>query len=566
MAHATGSTTASSQKRGVPPGPGALKGIDDTASTTQPEPQYLSGLKFVCAFTCICIILFLVVLDGSIVSTAAPTITDEFRSLNDLGWYSSVYYMTFCIAQLQFGKLNVRYPIRIVYSCCMFLFLVGSAICGAAPNSPALIIGRAIAGIGSAGLLVGSFALIPVLTPPLRRPLVTGIIGGVLGFGMSVGPMIGGAFTENITWRWAFYMNLPIGGFCYFGFFFLVYPPKIAPAKPLTLGRFFHTLDLYGLLTVTPCVACLLIALQWGGTTYAWSNGRVIALLTLFGILVLAFIGVELWVGDDAMVPKRVVKQRSVIASVLFAFTNGGSCYLFAYYIPIWFQACRDNDPIQAGVNMLPLVIAQTIASISCGLGVASTGYIWPFMTVASVFTAIGAGLLTTFQVDISDDKWIGYQIIYGIGMGLAAQTPLMVAQNVVALEDIAIASSLIMMMQAIGGSVFISLVQAVFTNSLTKNLVGTGLSEKQISDALAGGVTNISDGLTGTLRARVLDVVNDSLTHAWLVSVVLTSVSLLGALAVEHRKIRGKEAKLLKGNGAANEEAKEGRTEKAAF
>lgn len=273
--------------------------------------------------------------DGSIVSTAAPTITDEFKSLKDLGWYSSVYYMTFCIAQLQFGKLNVRYPIRVVYSCCMFLFLVGSAICGAAPNSPALIIGRAIAGIGSAGLLVGSFALIPVLTPPLRRPLVTGIIGGVLGFGMSVGPMIGGAFTEQVTWRWAFYMNLPIGGFCYFGFFFLVHPPKIAPAPPLTLAGFFHTLDLYGLLILTPCVACLLIALQWGGTTYAWSNGRIIALLTLFGVLVLAFIAVEWWVGDDAMVPKRVVKQRSVVASVLFAFTNGGSCYLFAYYIPM---------------------------------------------------------------------------------------------------------------------------------------------------------------------------------------------------------------------------------------
>lgn len=281
------------------------------------------------------LILFLLVQDGSIVSTAAPTITNEFNSLTDLGWYSSVYYMTFCIAQLQFGKLNVRYPIRVVYSCCMFLFLVGSAICGAAPNSPALIIGRAIAGIGSAGLLVGSFALIPVLTPPLRRPLITGIIGGVLGFGMSVGPMIGGAFTEDVTWRWAFYMNLPIGGVCYFGFFFLVRPPKIAPGKPLTLGGFFRTLDLYGLMVLTPCVACLLIALQWGGITYAWSNGRIIALLILFGILIILFIWVERWIGDDAMVPKRVVKQRSVIASVLFALTNGGSCYLFAYYIPM---------------------------------------------------------------------------------------------------------------------------------------------------------------------------------------------------------------------------------------
>lgn len=268
-------------------------------------------------------------------STAAPTITDDFNSLTDLGWYSSVYYMTFCVAQLQFGKLNVRYPIRVVYSCCMFLFLVGSAICGAAPSSPALIIGRAIAGVGSAGLLVGSFALIPVLTPPLRRPLITGIIGGVLGFGMSVGPMIGGAFTENVTWRWAFYMNLPIGGCCYLGFLVLVHPPKIAPGRPLTFGGFFHTLDLYGLVILVPCVACLLIALQWGGITYTWSNGRIVALLILFIILILVFVVVERWIGDDAMVPKRVITQRSVIASVLFAFTNGGSCYLFAYYIPM---------------------------------------------------------------------------------------------------------------------------------------------------------------------------------------------------------------------------------------
>lgn len=251
--------------------------------------------------------------------------------------------MTFCIAQLQFGKLNVRYPIRIIYSCCILLFLVGSAVCGSAPNSSALIVGRAIAGIGSAGLLVGSFALIPILTPPLRRPLITGIIGGVLGFGMSVGPMIGGALTENVTWRWAFYMNLPIGGFCYFGFFFLVHPPKTPPGEALTLGGFFRTLDLYGLIVLTPCVACLLIALQWGGTTYAWSNGRIIALLTLFGVLVITFVVVEWWEGGDAMVPKRVVKQRSVVAAVLFALTNGGSCYLFAYYIPMYVKT-RDME------------------------------------------------------------------------------------------------------------------------------------------------------------------------------------------------------------------------------
>ena len=131
-----------------------------------------------------------------------PVISREFNSLKDVGWYSSVYFMTLCISQLLYGKLNVHYPIQWSYSVAMLLFLVGSAVCGAAPNSPALIVGRAIAGLGSSGILIGTFSLIPYLVVPIKRPLFTGLVGGTMGLGAALGPLIGGAFTEHVSWRW----------------------------------------------------------------------------------------------------------------------------------------------------------------------------------------------------------------------------------------------------------------------------------------------------------------------------------------------------------------------------
>lgn len=140
--------------------------------------------------------------DSTVLATAVPVITDEFDSLKDVGWYSSVYFMTTAITQLLYGRLYTRYPIKYNYSVAMLFFLVGSALCGAAPNSPALIVGRALAGIGCSGLLVGTFSLVPYVAHPTKQPLFMGLIGGTMGIGYATGPLIGGAFTEHVTWRW----------------------------------------------------------------------------------------------------------------------------------------------------------------------------------------------------------------------------------------------------------------------------------------------------------------------------------------------------------------------------
>ncbi|KAK9774991.1 putative Major facilitator superfamily (MFS) profile domain-containing protein [Seiridium cardinale] len=509
-----------------------------------PEPEYVTGIKYWLIVFALCLAIFVIMLDGTVIATAAPEITDEFHSLADLGWYSSVYFSALSIAQLLFGKLNTLYSIRWTYTCAMLLFLalvVGSAICGAAPNSPALIVGRAIAGLGCSGLLIGTFSLIPLIAAPLKRPIFVGTVGGVLGLGMSIGPLVGGAFTENVTWRWNFYLNLPVGAVSYLIFFFLVHPP--ATSKPIkSASSILRAIDLLGLLIVAPCVICLLLALQWGGTIYPWSDGRIIALLVLFGVLGIAFIAVEIWQGDEALLPPRVFTQRSLLAAVFFCFCSSGSSFTFAYYVPIWFQAVLGTSPLQAGVDTLPLVISQTIASVVGGGGIAAMGYIWPFMIASSVLLSVGAGLITTFNPTIPTGNWIGYQILYGLGMGLSAQTPLMVAQNVLELDDIPLGSGMVMFTQTIAGAIFTAVAQALFGNTLYSGLAGLNLPGFDFSEALAGGVTSITAGLTGNLKQAVVQVINTALTHSWRLCVALSCIGMIGSLVLKRQKIRGHE------------------------
>ncbi|KAK6066687.1 major facilitator superfamily transporter [Seiridium cupressi] len=432
-----------------------------------PEPEYVTGIKYWLIVFALCLAIFVIMLDGTVIATAAPEITDEFHSLADLGWYSSVYFSALSIAQLLFGKLNT--------------------------------------------------------------PIFVGTVGEVLGLGMSIGPLVGGAFTENVTWRWNFYLNLPVGAVSYLIFFFLVHPP--ATSKPIeSASSILRAIDLLGLLIVAPCVICLLLALQWGGTIYPWSDGRIIALLVLFGVLGIAFIAVEIWQVDEALLPPRVFTQRSLLAAVFFCFCSSGSSFTFAYYVPIWFQAVLGTSPLQAGVDTLPLVMSQTIASVVGRGGVAAMGYIWPFMIASSVLLSVGAGLITTFNPTITTGNWIWYQILYGLGMGLSAQTPLMVAQNVLELDDIPL------------GATFTAVAQALFGNSLYSGLAGLNLPGFEFSEALAGGVASITAGLTDDLKQAVVQVINTAHTHSWRLCVALSCIGMIGSLVLKRQKIRGHE------------------------
>jgi MFS family permease len=268
------------------------------------------------------------------IATATPQITNEFHSIEDIGWYAGVYSMTACMSQLLYGKLCVRYPIRWNYGVAMLLFMVGSAICGASPNSPVLIVGRAVSGLGSSGLLVGAFSLVPFLAPPAKRPVLLSFMGTTRGLAVTFGPLIGGALTERASWRWNFYINLPLGVFIFAVFLATVRPPKRQNEGFTSWADFFETLDLFGFAALAPSVVCLLLALQWGGTRYQWSDGRIISLFVLFGVLGLVFITLEIRHGSKSMLPMRVFAQRVVYCANFYGFCTAGAIFVLTYYLP----------------------------------------------------------------------------------------------------------------------------------------------------------------------------------------------------------------------------------------
>lgn len=274
---------------------------------------------------------FLVALDRLIIATAIPVITNHFNSLNDVGWYASAYLLPMAGFQLFTGKVYTFYNPKYVYLACIGIFEIGSLVCGVAPNSTTLIVGRAIAGLGSCGIFSGAVILIVHCVPLHKRPAYTGFMGMVFGVASVVGPLLGGVFTDKVSWRWCFYINLPIGGIVIAVIFFFL-KLNFEPRQKLSLKEKFLRLDPLGTALLVPSMVCLLLALQNGGTQWAWSSWRVILLLTLFAVTFVAFIGVQLWRKETATVPPRFLTYRSINAGVLYCFFNGASMQTMVYY------------------------------------------------------------------------------------------------------------------------------------------------------------------------------------------------------------------------------------------
>ncbi|TVY40626.1 Rubrofusarin-specific efflux pump [Lachnellula subtilissima] len=480
--------------------------------------------------------MFLVALDRTIIGTAIPKITDDFHSIDDVGWYASSYLITLCAFQLIFGRIYTFYPAKWVLLCAIGLFELGSVVCGAAPSSIAFIIGRAIAGLGSAGIFTGAVTTMIISIPLHRRPMFQGIFGAVFGVASVCGPLVGGAFTTSVSWRWCFYINLPIGALVVAIILFLL---KAPPSKNTdTIKQQIVKLDPLGSLVFLPAIICLLLALQWGGTTYAWANARIIVLLILAGILIIIFVTIQFKSGDNATVPIRIINQRSILAGAYFSVVSQGSMMVLIYYLPIWFQAVKGVSAVQSGIHTLPLVLSLVVGSILSGIITQKTGYYVGQLYASTILTAIGAGLLTTLTVDISSGKWIGYQIIYGFGLGLGMQQAGMSAQTCLGKKDVMTGVSIMFFFQGLGGSIFITVGQTVFSHSLVSNLGKfASLDTAQIVNS---GATDLKTLIPADMLEEVLVQYNGALTNTLKVALALSCSTIVAALTMEWKSIKG--------------------------
>jgi EmrB/QacA subfamily drug resistance transporter len=501
---------------------------------------YPTGLKLAVIMIGLELAVLCVALDNTIIATAIPRITDQFHAINDVGWYGSAYLLPLSAFQLFFGRLYSIFNIKWTFLLTLFIFEVGSLVCALAPNSTTLIVGRAIAGLGSAGIFSGALIILAFNTPLEKRPLYTSLISAVYGIASVVGPLLGGVFTDHLTWRWCFYINLPLGGVTVVALIFFLNSPPQEPQETMTRRESIARFDPIGTLLFMPCIICLLLALQWGGTTYAWNDGRIIALFVVFGVLLLAFIAVQIWVGDNAAVPLRIAKQRSMAAGSFYSICVGASFFIMVYYVPIWFQAIKGVSATHSGIDTLPMMIAVVFGSIFAGGIVSTWGYYTPFMYGLVVFGSIGAGLLTTWTVEVSTGKWIGYQIIFGVGIGFGMQQGIVAAQTVLPLADVATGTAIIIFAQMFGGSLFVSVAQNTFTNHLVSGLVAIpGINATAVINTGATEITNLIKDPSALHTVKV--VYNNALTKTFQVSLIMNCLCVFGAAGMEWRSVKGK-------------------------
>lgn len=506
--------------------------VDDEAE----ENYKPKTLKFWTIMISIFLALFLVALDRTIIGTAIPQITNEFQSLGDIGWYGSAYQLTTSAAQLLFGRVYKFYDIKITFLCCVAVFEIGSVICGAAPNSVVFIVGRAIAGLGSAGIFSGVMIIMIPMIPLRKRPQFQGIFGSVFGVSSVLGPLIGGGFTDGVSWRWCFYINLPVGAMAVICLMLVLKIPSTQKTRP-SIWQQFIRLDPLGTFFFVPSIVSLLLALQWAGSTYAWNSSRIIALLAVFAILFLAFAAVQIISPDTATVPSRIITQRSILAGAIFMFAVAGSMLMTIYYLPLWFQVVQGVSAVQSGIYTLPFVLSLVVASIISGVCTQKLGYYVPAMLICPSVMAVGEGLMSTFGVGESPSKWIGYQFLTGFGLGIGMQSSGLAAQAVLPRPDIPTGISIMFFAQQLGGAIFTSVGQNLLSNQLVKQLSGIPGIDK--SGIVSEGATGILKNVSAEYRDTVLAIYNHSITRIFLCGMGVALVAVFAAAAMEWKNIK---------------------------
>ncbi|KAL8719645.1 MAG: hypothetical protein Q9225_003367 [Loekoesia sp. 1 TL-2023] len=493
------------------------------------ESQYPSTKKVVVIMIALYLAMFLVALDRTIISTAVPRITDDFDSLGDVGWYGSAYLLIACGFQLQFGRIYTFYDTKWVFLAAIGAFEIGSAICGAAPTSAAFIIGRAIAGAGSAGVFSGVIVIMIPIVPLRKRPAYQGALGAIFGISSIIGPLMGGAFTRNVSWRWCFYINLPIGAFTIIVIIFLVNIPSPEKADTTSMEE-IKQLDPHRKYLL-PSGCCMPPTCAAVGREQVWLGQ---------------------WTDYCSLGPFRRLDhrlQRSVAAGAFYSICLGATMMVWVYFLPIYFQAIFGSSAVRSGIQVLPLVLSLVVGSILTGGFVTAIGYYTPFLIASSCVMSVGAGLCSTFGVHTGAPKWIGYQVVVGFGIGLGMQQSGMAAQRVLDKDDVPTGVSLMFFAQSLGGAIFLSAAQNVLSSHLISNISSfPNIDPRQIIDT---GATALRTVFSPSDLPSVSVAYNKAIIQTYYIALGASCVSILAGLVMEWKSVKGmKHGKVYKPEG----------------
>ncbi|KAK2059573.1 major facilitator superfamily transporter [Colletotrichum caudatum] len=469
------------------------------------EEEFITGVKLILVLAALTSTVFLMLLDTSIVTTAVPEITTAFNSLSDVGWYGAAYSLCGAALQPFAGKLYTYLGSKQTFLAFLFLFELGSLISAVATSSDMFIVGRAVAGMGTAGLMNGALTIIGATVPLRKRPLIIGIVIGFSNLGLVVGPLIGGAFTQYVNWRWCFYINLPIGGVVAVLLLLIHIPSKIT--NPLPLLQVPRHLDLPGFVLFAPAAVMFLLALQFGGNDYPWDSSVVIGLFVGAGVAAALFVYWEHRLGDDeAMIPLDLFKSRIIWTSCAFGAASFSVTITSSYYLPLYFQSVKGATPFEGGRDFLPTILSQLVFAVVSGALVGRLGYYLPWVIFGSIVTTIGSGLVSTWTPHTSSATWIGYQILMGAGRGSNMQMHIIAVQANSAPSRLPVAMATLIFLQTFGSAVSLTVAAVIFSEGLGANLAkyAPSVDAKTVLDAGGTGFRTVVSqaDLPGVLTA----------------------------------------------------------------
>ncbi|KAI5478546.1 major facilitator superfamily protein [Pseudohyphozyma bogoriensis] len=470
---------------------------------------------------------FLAGLDQTVIAAGVPQISNDFDALQDIGWYGSAYLLACCSLMPLFGSAYAYFAKKWVFLGSLVVFEVASLVSAVAHTSRVFIFGRALQGVGYAGIFIGVLAIGTASLPLHLQPIFT------YGLGAAIGPLIGGTLVTKVSWRWCFYVNLPPGFASVFIVGIFCNPPRIK--QTLSLRARLLKMDWGGSILLLGASACLLLALQDGGILHPWNSPRIFGLLIGFGLIIVVFFGLQGYLKDRASILMRLLGQRNVAFLSLYNAMSGATYYSLLYYIPIYFQAVQGSSALTSGVQMLANIIPIVSFSVISGWTASKFGFVWN-MYGGMLFTAAGAGLLATMGSSTPVGQWIGYQIVAGVGMGASYMQSFIATQVLLPPEDKSAASSIVVFWQLFGATIWVSASQSIYQCQLLKGI--QKIPGIDVQAVIGGGVSSFRDTVPAELLDPVIEVAVKSLFDVFLACAVLGAVGFFAVIGVERKRI----------------------------